>query len=96
MGRVVPPRIHIPHLNTTELRCTAMEIDTSWFFCAHHIYIHESYGSSCVRGESDVRTDISMVFIPHDGDIDSHHILPMLESLVEDIIMETKCQTLTS
>ena len=58
------------------------------------IYIHESYDSSI--GESDVRTDISMVFIPHDGDITGHHILFMLESLVEDIIMETKCQTLTS
>ena len=48
------------------------------------------------QGEPNVRTDISMVFIPHDGDTDSHHILPMLESLVEDIIMETKCQTLTT
>ena len=64
-----------------------MEIDTSWFFlCPNHIYIHESYGSS--RGESDVRINISMVFIPHDGDIVGHHILLVLESLVEDILME--------
>ena len=53
-------------------------------------------GYEVTKGEPNVRTDISMVFIPHDGDTDSHHILPMLESLVEDIIMETKCQTLTS
>ena len=74
--------------------CTAMETRLHGFFVPYPIYIHESYDSS--RGESDVRINISMVFIPHDGDIDSHNILPMLESLVEDIIMETKCQTLTS
>ena len=67
---------------------------TSWFFCAlSYLYMSVMVFS---KGEPNVRTDISMVFIPHDGDIDSHHILPMLESLVKDIIMETKCQTLTS
>ena len=86
MGRVVPPRIHIPHLNTTELRCTAMEIDTSWFFCAlSYLYMSVMVFS---KGEPNVRTDISMVFIPHDGDIVGHHILLVLESLVEDILME--------
>ena len=48
------------------------------------------------QGEPNVRTDISMVFIPHDGDIIGHHILLMLESLVEDILMEMECQILTS
>ena len=59
-----------------------------------HIYIHESYDSSI--GESDVRINISMVFIPHDGDIVGHHPLSWMESLVEDILTEMICQTLTS
>ena len=67
---------------------------TSWFFCAQsYLYMSVMVFS---KGEPNVRTDISMVFIPHDGDIDSHHLLSCMEGLVEDIIMETKCQTLTS
>ena len=60
----------------------------------HPIYIHESYDSSI--GESDVRINISMVVVPHDGDIVGHHPLSWMESLVEDILTEMICQTLTS
>ena len=63
-----------------------METRLHGFFVPHPIYIHESYDSSI--GESDVRINISMVFIPHDGDIVGHHILLVFESLVEDILME--------
>ena len=67
---------------------------TSWFFCAlSYLYMSVMVFS---KGEPNVRTDISMVFIPHDGDIVGHHILLVLESLVEDILTEMICQTLTS
>ena len=64
------------------------------FFVPYPIYIHESYDSSI--GESDVRINISMVVVPHDGDIVGHHPLSWMERLVEDILTEMICQTLTS
>jgi len=95
------PEFTYPCLKTSELGLTAMETRPFMVFLCpiqlfhnSHIYIHESYDSS--QGESDVRTNISMVIIPHDGDNVGHYILRMLESLVEDIIMETKCLILTS
>ena len=48
------------------------------------------------KGEPNVRTNISMVVVPHDGDIVSHNLLSWMESLVEDILTEMICQTLTS
>ena len=67
---------------------------TSWFFCAlSYLYMSVMVFS---KGEPNVRTDISMVFIPHDGDIVGHHPLSWMESLVEDILTEMICQTLTS
>ena len=48
------------------------------------------------KGEPNVRINISMVVVPHDGDIVSHHLLSCMESLVEDILTEMRCQTLTS
>ena len=67
---------------------------TSWFFCAlSYLYMSVMVFS---KGEPNVRINISMVVVPHDGDIVSHNLLSWMESLVEDILTEMICQTLTS
>ena len=48
------------------------------------------------NGEPNVRTNISMVVIPLDGNHVGHRVLHIVESLVEELMMEMVCQFTTS